>query len=118
MMESVGRGFRRVAFVIGFGLGLIVALTVIVTFVPRSLRPFYLLGWILVLVPIMFKHSEIPQIRRVANRDPYRSVLAVVEMMAIFTFGLVTFRALLASSVPGIALGAVGIMVVIYDLSD
>lgn len=118
MLDTLGRGFKRIAMTLGLAAGVLIVIAVVVTVMPRTLLPFYVFSWVLVLVALMAKHAEIPQVRRLARRPPYSSVLKVGEMFAVFLFGMVTFRAILAAQLRVLLLGVLGLAVAFFDLMD
>lgn len=118
MLDTLGRGFKRIGFTLGLAAGILIAIAVVVTVLPRTLIPFYLFAWILVLVALMAKHAEIPQVRRLARRPPYSSVLKVGEMFAVFLFGMIVFRTLLAGQLRPLLLAAAGLVVAFVDLME
>lgn len=118
MLDTLGRGFKRIGLTLGLAAGVLIAVTVVVTVVPHNLLPFYILGWIFVLLALMAKHAEIPQVRRLARRPPYSSMLKVGEMFAVFLFGMITLRAFLAGQLRVVLLAVVGLAVAFFDLME
>lgn len=118
MLDTIGRGIKRIGLTLGLAAGVLVGLAAVVTWVPRSLLPFYVLSWILVLFALMAKHAEFPRVRRMARRPPYSSVLKVGEMFALFLFGMVTFRSFLSGQIETVLLGILGLAVAFFDLME
>ena len=96
----------------------IVGLSAVVTVVPRTMLPFYLLGWVFVFVVMMLRYSEFGRVRRLASRPPFSSLFKAGEAVAIFVFGVVTFRGLMAGNLPLMVAGFVGVVTAFWDLTS
>lgn len=117
MLDSIGRGLRRVGLTLALAAAVLAAVAAVVTVVPASMLPLYVGGWIAFLVAIIVKHSEVPQLRRLAERQPLHSVLATLEVVALFAFGLVTLRSFLSWIPLAVLAGLIGLLAALWDLT-
>lgn len=118
MESTVGRGVKRVGAVLALTVVVLVGLSAVVTVVPQTMLPFYLLGWVIVFVVMTLRHSEFGRVRHLASRPPFSSLFKAGEVFAIFVFGVVTFRGLMTGTPVLMAAGFVGVVAAFWDMTS